>query len=137
MKSTFTFLFMLLSIAAFAASNDSTTYSVVKHSQATIITYDDITGLVIGDEGTGFISDKAGVSLWKTDNGIIVAIGTKNNDGDLKGIKILPEGNVLIIDADKVIINKKSFASHAEADAALLSGEEYYLTGDRIVYRKP
>jgi hypothetical protein len=137
MKSLFTIILSVLFTVSFAASNDSTTYSVVKHSQATIITYDDSTGLVIGGEGIGFISEDAGVSLWKTDEGVIVAIGTKDNEGNLKGIKILPNGNVLVLDAARVIITRKSFTSHAQADNELLSGEEYYLTGDRIVYRKP
>ena len=137
MKSTFTFLFMLLSIAAIAASNDSTNFSYVKHSQPTVITYDDSTGIMIGNIGTGILGGESAIGAKKTEAGIILFFGRFDENDKLKGITFSEDGRSIIIDASSVVIVRKSFTSHADADTALQPGEEYYLIGDRIVYRKP
>lgn len=137
MKSLITFFLAILTISAFAASNDSTNYSVVKHSQATFTTLDDTTGLAIMPEGAAFISGESIIGLVKTESGVITVIGKPTEDGKIKGISISADGNTVFINASVVVIMRKTFSSHAEADAALISGEEYFLTGDRLVYRKP
>lgn len=137
MKSLFTFFLAILTVSAFAASNDSNNYSVVKHSQPTFTTLDDSTGIAIMTEGVGFVSNNAGIALWKTEAGVIVAVGVKDANEDLKGIIISSNGELMKIEASHIIIQRKAFISHAQADNELLSGEEYYLIGDRIVYRKP
>lgn len=137
MKSAITFFLAILIVSAFAVSNDSTNYSVVKHSQATFTTLDDTTGLAIMPEGAAFISGESIIGLVKTESGVITVIGKPTEDGKIKGISISPDGNSVFINASVVVIVRKTFASHAEADAALLSGEEYYLAGDRLTYHKP
>lgn len=137
MKSAITFFLAILTVSAFAASNDSTNYSVVKHSQATFTTLDDTTGLAIMPEGAAFISGESVLGLVKTESGVITVIGQPTEDGKIKGISISADGNTVFINASVVVIVRKTFASHAEANDALISGEEYYLAGDRLTYHKP
>jgi hypothetical protein len=135
MKSTFTFFFMLLSIAAFAASNDST-ISTTKLSQGNFTHVNDSIGIALTQEGAAFIQGDNVIGLVATESGVIKVVGVATENG-IKGLSISSDGEIVYINASKVVITRKSFASHEAADAELLQGEEYYLTGDRIVYRKP
>ena len=135
MKSTFIFLFMLLSIAAFAASNDST-ISTTKLSQGNFTHVNDSIGIALTQEGAAFIQGDNVIGLAATESGVIKVVGVATENG-IKGLSISADGEIVYINASKVVITRKSFSSHEAADAALLAGEEYYLTGDRIVYRKP
>jgi hypothetical protein len=135
MKSTFTFLFMLLSIAVFAASNDST-ISTTKLSQGNFTSVNDSIGVALTQQGAAFIQGDNVIGLAATESGVIKVVGVATENG-IKGLSISADGEIVYINASKVVITRKSFASHEAADAALLQGEEYYLTGDRIVYRKP
>lgn len=135
MKSTFNFVFMLLSIAAFAASNDST-ISTTKLSQGNFTSVNDSIGIALTREGAAFIEGDNVIGLLATESGVIKVVGVATENG-IKGLSISADGEIVYINASKVVITRKSFASHEAADAELLVGEEYYLTGDRIVYRKP
>lgn len=137
MKQFFTIILAALAITSHAASNDSTQFSVVKHSQATFTTLDDTTGLAIMPEGIAFVSGDAVIGLVKAENGSILVHGLPQEDGSIKGISVSADGSIVHINASKIVIVRKAFISHAQADNELLSGEEYYLIGDRIVYRKP
>lgn len=137
MKQFFTIILTALAITSYAASNDSTQFSVVKHSQATFITLDDTTGIAIMPKGIAFVSGDAVIGLVKAENGAVLVHGLPQEDGSIKGISVSSDGSIVHINASKIVIVRKAFISHAQADNELLSGEEYYLIGDRIVYRKP
>lgn len=135
MKSIFTFILALITFSAFAASNDST-ISTTKLSQANFTHVNDSIGVALTAEGAAFVQGDNVIGLVATESGVIKVVGVATETGIL-GISVSHDGSIVFINASKVVISRKSFASHEAADAELLQGEEYYLTGDRIVYRKP
>ena len=137
MKTIFTFFLAIITIASFASSNDSTTYSVVKYSQGTFITANDTIGLLIVEQGVGISRGDALIAIMQTENGVKLAMGTSDENNVIKGISISADANIIFINASTIVIARKSFVSHGEADAALISVEEYYLAGDRLTYHKP
>lgn len=99
-------------------------------------------GFAIYPEGAGLISQGyANVILYKLpDTGEVIAVvgNISDEEADLpKGLLVSGNGDTLYVTSATVIINRKSFNSHSEADDALEVGEEYFLKGDRSVYRKP
>lgn len=135
MKSIFTFILALITFSAFAASNDST-ISTTKLSQSNFTSVNDSIGVALTEQGAAFIQGDNLIGLVATESGVIKVVGLATEEG-IKGISVSHDGSIVFINASKVVISRKSFASHEAADAELLQGEEYYLTGDRIVYRKP
>jgi hypothetical protein len=104
----------------------------------------DSIGFIIHPDGVGIISQgEANVVLYEIrESGEVIAIiGSLDNVDELydvpKGIVVSGQGDKVIITSDIVVIKRKTFASHAQADESLEPGEEYYLAGDRGVYRKP
>lgn len=135
MKSTFTFLLALITFTALAASNDSS-ISTTRLSQSNFTSVNDSIGVALTEQGAAFIQGDNVIGLVATESGVIKVVGLATEEG-IKGISVSHDGSIVFINASKVVISRKSFASHEAADAELLQGEEYYLTGDRIVYRKP
>lgn len=135
MKSIFTFIFAVITFTAFAASNDST-ISTTKLSQSNFTSVNDSIGIALTAEAAAFVQGDNVIGLVATESGVIKVVGLTTEQG-IKGISVSHDGSIVFINASKVVITRKSFASHEAADAELLTGEEYYLTGDRIVYRKP
>lgn len=86
----------------------------------------------------GLISPDAKIFLYKVnDSGEVIAvIGNTDDESGPKGIKVSGDGNVVHINAECVVIERREFNSHQEADNALRVGEEYSLIGERIVYIK-
>lgn len=70
----------------------------------------------------------------------LIVIGKLESDEEGQttgfGIIITQDGKVGI-KGKSLKISKPEFTSHEEASSALEKGEEYYLVGDRNVYRKP
>lgn len=101
----------------------------------------DSIGFAIHPEGVGLISQgQANIILYKIQEtgDVIAVIGNLEQDDDLpKGILVDGQGNKVMITSNVILLNRKTFQSHAEADGFAQSGEEYYLAGDRGVYRKP
>jgi hypothetical protein len=95
----------------------------------------DSIGFALTPDGVGIVSNTGKVVVVKTETGELIAIG--NIEDEIKGIRVTGDGKIVFINADTIVILRQTFASHAEADAALQVGEEYYLQGDRGVYRKP
>lgn len=95
----------------------------------------DSIGFALTPDGVGIISNSAHVVVVKTEIGELIAIG--NVEDEIKGIRVTGDGEIVLINATTIVISRKTFNSHSEADAALQGGEEYYLQGDRGVYRKP
>ena len=135
MKSTFTFLFAVIIFMAFAESNDSK-ISTTKLSQANFTHVNDSIGVALTAEGAAFVQGDNVIGLVGTESGVIKVVGLTTEQG-IKGISVSHDGSIVFINASTVVITRKEFISHAQADNELISGEEYYLTGDRIVYRKP
>lgn len=109
--------------------------SKVKHDKTTYFTVNDTAGLFISETGAGVISVSGAIIGIGKDTSEVIALGYIADT--LKGIAISDIGKVITISAEKIIISRKTFTSHEAADAALAKGEEYYLQGDRLVYRKP
>jgi hypothetical protein len=99
----------------------------------------DSIGFAITPDGVGMISQGyAQVVLYKIEDGSVIAIiGNLEAEGQIKGITVSGSGDITTITSNIIVISRKTFASHAEADADLQVGEEYFLTGDRNVYHKP
>jgi alanine dehydrogenase len=95
----------------------------------------DSIGFALTPDGVGIVSNTGKVVIVKTETGELIVIG--NTEDEIKGIRVTGDGKIVFINADTIVILRKTFASHSEADAELQVGEEYYLLGDRGVYRKP
>ena len=104
----------------------------VEHNQ-------DSMGIAFLNHAVGLISNDAKIYLYKVDGSrdVIAVMGNTDKDSGPTGIIVSPDGEYVQINSSKVVISRKTFASHSEADAALVSGEEYYLQGDRLTYHKP
>ena len=97
---------------------------------------DDSTGIEFHNFGVGFKSPTAAIGFGKFGDKRLLMFCTTGGD-EPKGILMSEDGSELQINADKIFIKKPIFNSHAEADAALDSGQEYWLVGDRNEYHKP
>jgi len=101
----------------------------------------DSMGFAIHPDGVGLISNgQASIVLYRIQEtgDVIAVIGNLEQDDDLpKGILVDGLGKTVMVTSDVILLNRKTFASHAEADEIAETGEEYYLEGDRGVYRKP
>jgi hypothetical protein len=97
---------------------------------------DDSTGIEFHNFGVGFKSPNAAIGFGKFGETRLLMFCTTGGE-EPKGILMEEDGSMILIDATAIIIKRKTFASHAEADESLLQGEEYYISGDRGVYRKP
>jgi hypothetical protein len=98
----------------------------------------DSIGFAITPDGVGLISNSAKVVIFKTsDGGEAAVIGNLEDPSVVKGIYVAGDGARVVINASEIIIVRKEFTSHAEADLQLQKNEEYFLQGDRLVYRKP
>ena len=97
----------------------------------------DSQALVVSPDGVGIMSNSLIIGIDKYEGIESAYIGFSADGEDFKGIYVTNSGKGVIINADYVLILRPTFNSHAEADAALAVGQEYYLNGDRGVYRKP
>lgn len=106
--------------------------------QPLIIMNVDSQALVVSSEAVGIVSNTIFSVVTKNTESIETAyIGYAEEGQEFKGIYVTDGGKLVMINADKIFIKKPTFQSHAEADAALESGQEYWLAGDRNVYHKP
>lgn len=126
---------LLLAFLAFGMSANAQDL-VLARTGTTIEMNDDTTGIIFTNQGVGFSSPYAAIAIGRFEGKRFLIFET-TGEGEQKGIRMAEDGSKLIIKADAVIIFRKTFASHAQADSELLTGEEYYLAGDRGVYRKP
>jgi hypothetical protein len=99
----------------------------------------DSMALAIIPGAIGLISPgQANIFLYKIEDGSVIAVmGNVESDDGPVGIVVSGDGKTIFINSQTVVIQRKTFQSHQEADAALIPGEEYYLAGDRSVYRRP
>ena len=99
----------------------------------------DSMGVAIIPGAVGLLSQgQANVILYKIEDGNIIAVmGNVESDDGPVGIRVSGDGDTVFINSQTVVIHRKTFQSHQEADAALIPGEEYFLAGDRSVYRRP
>ena len=135
MRTFKTLFFILISGMLFASEPP---VSKIKHDKLTAYTADDTTSLVLSPEGTAILGKDAVVGIVKGSDDYYILVGyPQDTTPKALGISIAQQGNVIFINAPVIVISRKTFSSHEAADAALLSGEEYYLQGDRLVYRKP
>jgi hypothetical protein len=106
--------------------------------QPLIIMNVDSQALVVSSEAVGIVSNTIFSVVTKNTESIETAyIGYAEEGQEFKGIYVSDGGKLVVINADQIFIKKPTFQSHSEADAALHSGQEYYLNGDRNVYHKP
>lgn len=98
----------------------------------------DSIGIAFLNYAVGLISKGATIALVKGDSAsnVIAIIGNTSGDSPI-GLFVSADGQTLTINSNVVVISRKTFNSHGQADVALQTGEEYYLAGDRLVYRKP
>ena len=126
----------MMTIGMMAHAQDSTEtelLNVIRHSQSVYTTANDSTALAVTPDGVAIVHEGAAVGIAVTPKGVFMIMKTHDD----KGISISADGKVIFLNADTIIFARKTFSSHADADAALQVGEEYFLTGDRLVYRKP
>lgn len=95
----------------------------------------------ITDDAVGIMAETLVIGIGNDDDGKnIIVIGAPNELEDSedmpKGIIVTRDGTILL-NSERVFIQRAEYGSHAEADLALLKGQEYYLIGDRNLYRKP
>jgi hypothetical protein len=105
--------------------------------QPIIIMNADSQALVVSPEGVGIMSNSIISAITKHEGKESAYIGYSAEGEDFTGIYVTDGGKLVMINADKIFIKKPTFQSHAEADAALESGREYWLAGDRNEYHKP
>jgi hypothetical protein len=105
--------------------------------QPIIIMNADSQALVVSPEGVGIMSNSIISAITRFEGKESAYIGYSAEGEDFKGIYVTDSGKLVMINADKIFIKKPTFQSHAEADAALESGREYWLAGDRNEYHKP
>lgn len=105
--------------------------------QPIIIMNADSQALVVSPDGVGIMSNSIISAITKFEGKESAYIGFSAEGEDFTGIYVTDGGKTVFINAERVLIVRPKFNSHAEADSALLSGQEYYLNGDRGVYRKP
>jgi hypothetical protein len=90
------------------------------------------------DKLAGIVSSTLSITVLKTETGenmVIVGKVEPTPTGlDIQGIVVHDNGKVAI--GGQIFVQKKEFATHEAANAALESGEEYYLAGDNNVFRK-
>ena len=96
----------------------------------------DSQALVVLPNGAGILSVGMASMITKIEGKNSLMIGDEG-ETEWKGIVVTDNGESIYINASKVVILRSKFNSHAEADAELATGQEYYLNGDRGVYRKP
>ncbi len=128
------FTLALLAIGMIAYAQDENTAMTLRITPQFEFNADSI-GFALTPDGVGIMGLEAAVAVTKTESGELIVIG--NTEDGIKGIRVKGDGSIVFIDAATVVITRKVFASHSEADAALEVGEEYFLSGDRLVYRKP
>ncbi len=109
---------------------------VLKRFGSTLELNQDSTGIEFNNVGVGFKSPTAAIGFGKFGDKRLLMFCTTGGE-EPKGILMSEDGSELQINADKIFIKKPIFNSHAEADAALESGQEYWLVGDRNEYHKP
>ena len=126
---------LLLALLAFGMSANAQDL-VLKRGGSTLELNTDSTGIQFHNFGVGFTSPNAAIGFAKFGDKRLLLFAT-TGEGEPKGVLMEEDGSLLVIDATAIIIKRKTFASHAEADESLLAGEEYYISGDRGVYRKP
>lgn len=97
----------------------------------------DSQALVVSPQGVGIMTNTLINAITKHEGIESAYIGYSAEGEDFKSIFVTNGGKTVVINAESVIILRPKYNSHAEADSALLSGQEYYLNGDRGVYRKP
>jgi len=96
----------------------------------------DSQAVVVMPEAVGLVGKSVFIAVNTFENKESAYVG-QSDDSGFKGICVAESGELVFINASKVIILRPKFASHADADASLINGQEYYLNGDRVVYRKP
>jgi hypothetical protein len=148
MKKILILILIVLSINAYA--NDSTYLSTTISTIPKIDMNVDSLGFAISDEGVGIISiannKSSNIILYKLENGEVIAIIGNADEPDPNeingyvsdipnGIIVSNSGKTVFINAEKVIIKRREFNSHSEAESVLNINELYYLRGDRNVYR--
>jgi hypothetical protein len=126
------FILALLAFGMNAQAKDL----VFKRDVSSLELNDDSTGIEFHNFGVGFKSPNAAIGFAKFGDKRLLIFST-TGEGEPKGILMSEDGSELQINADKIFIKKPIFNSHAEADAALDSGQEYWLVGDRNEYHKP
>lgn len=133
MKQILTIILAALAITSYAQEPTIT----IRYGEQIELNQDSI-GLAFLSNSVGFTSKGASIGLVKGffEGRVIAVVGNTNGDS-CRGLMVSTDGEMLTINSNVVVIVRKTFASHADADAALITGEEYYLEGDRIVYRKP
>ena len=105
--------------------------------QPYVIMNTDSIAVAVTSEAVGLIGKTIFSAITIDDGKEKIFIGNVDESGSFSGLIVEEGGKTVVINANNVLIIKPSFNSHLEADAALQSGQEYYLIGDRGVYRKP
>lgn len=105
--------------------------------QPYVIMNTDSIAVAVTSEAVGLIGKTIFSAITEDDGKEKIFIGNVDESGSFSGLIVEEGGKTVVINANNVLIIKPSFNSHLEADAALQKGQEYYLIGDRGVYRKP
>ena len=126
---------LLLALLAFGM-NANAQDLVLRRVGSTVELNTDSTGIEFNNFGVGFKSPNAAIGFAKFGDKRLLMFCTTGVE-EPKGILMSEDGSELHITADEIYIKKPTFNSHAEADAALKSGREYWLVGDRNEYHKP
>jgi len=101
------------------------------------LTNKDSISLIVSQDIVGFLGKELVSSMGHKDETEAYYIGNYDESDVFNGIIVYNKGKYIVISGSQIVILRKTFASHAEADESLLGGEEYYIAGDRGVYRKP
>lgn len=105
--------------------------------QPYVIMNTDSIAVAVTSEAVGLIGKTIFSAITVDDGKEKIFIGNVDESGSFSGLIIEEGGKTVVINAESVLILRPKFNSHSEADALLVSGQEYYLNGDRGVYRKP
>lgn len=130
-----TLLFLALLVTGMVANAQSLQPSQVAIQPIVLMSVDS-QALVVLPNGAGIQSVGMASMITKIEGKNSLMIGDEG-ETEWKGIIVTDNGETIYITSSKVVILRPKFNSHSEADALLVSGQEYYLNGDRGVYRKP
>lgn len=131
-----TFFFIALLAIGMIAGAQTIKPTQLAISPLTIMNKDSIS-LVVSQDIVGVMGKSIVNAVGHKDSTEAVYIGWGDEENGFNGITVSDKGKFILIETSIVIIARPSFASHAQADASLYSGQEYFLMGDRAIYRKP
>lgn len=137
MNKIYTLMLIAIGMMAAVHAQTESLQPTIVAVQPYVVMNTDSQAVVVTDEAVGIVGTSVFCAISEFENKENLYIGNSAENNGFKGIIVTDGGETVLILASKIIIIRPSFNSHAEADAQLTSGQEYYLNGDRGVYRKP